>query len=242
MKKSVIALGIIALTMTFIALAPASLLRFALPTSELQLIDEEGSIWIGEAVVVHRTRKMGHLQWSFSPRALMSGKLCVQATFNGIDIHLDAEVCRAARAFNALGSGTLSDTLLNRILINYEIDLDTQVQFENVFIQWSPPNRITDISGTLESSETTLKLKLWELPTTLEIPQLKGILKQQGGESWLTVYPIQSENELMRIRLESQTGWVHVMLNQDLLQLANVPSLRRKASNEFALEVSQKLY
>lgn len=245
MKKTTISLIALGLIVILLALAPAGLIRLVLPDDtrgEFRFVNEEGTIWNGEIWVLLKTQTIGKLQWRFNPESIVRGKLGIESTLTGSSVDLRATIERGFNVYDVRASGHLSTALLNLVLVNYEIDLEGQFVFQDVNIQWADPFQISEVDGKIASTSGEITLKLWELPTRLEIPPLQGTLSQVGEESWLQVYPIDSTTEIMRIRLESATGWVHFMATRDLLQLTVLPTLKPTNSNEFAFEVSQKLY
>ena len=123
--RKYILIGVVAFLAFALVLMPASVARLATDRLDgLVMRTVGGTLWDGHANLAYRGQRIGNLEWTFMPIAVLSGEVRVRWRLADADTDLSGIATQGLGHASVNASGHVGATAVNRVLGRYEIAIN----------------------------------------------------------------------------------------------------------------------
>ncbi len=238
--KRYLLLGLAAVPIFCMALAPASLLT---PSFErnvgLQLQAPNGTVWVGAGQLSANALPLGTLHWRFRPLSFLqlapgynwrldndSGDLSGHANFglDGAALHV---------------SGTLGVAAVNPWLRRYGMALEGDMTFSDTSVTLAS-GTVQFASGALSWSGGEVRFELAGLRQRKRLPPLVAQL-HDAPTPGARIYPEASDTPVMVVEMLAN-GYVRIGLTNSLIRLLDIPWRGAGPPDRVVISFEEKLF
>ncbi len=225
-----------------VALAPASLMRAAMPAGHgVELLDTRGTLWDGSGALYLAGQSAGRLGWDFQPVSLVRGTVAYHVTLRGTEQHLSGAVDLGTSGSEATLNGQASAAFANRWLQSYEIALTGDLEFHDAHIK--VPYDYPQAGGGAGSGDLTwtggpVSYRLGGRSFSGALPPLAAYI---GDGLEAVVYPQGGQTPLLHLAMQPN-GFIRIGVTQLLTELAGNPWPGSHDDHDVVLEVEEQLF
>jgi Type II secretion system (T2SS), protein N len=234
-------IGIVTFAVCAAALAPASLLRFAVRDAQpLTLGALTGTVWHGSGDLGFDGTPLGRLNWSFAPGLLLNGQMGFV-----VDLHCDGldaagTVGAAPTAATAQLHGTIDAALLKEPLARYAIEVPGSLAVDDLDVTHRYGDKLPTLHGNLKWSGGTINYRMSGQNQRVKLPPLAGLLDETGGQPTLTVSEIGGTTPLLIGHL-TEDGVASLGITKQFTKMLGQPWPGSEPDHAVVLEVGEKL-
>ena len=243
MKRVYIAMGVLVALVIITLALPARFFSLWLRDYGLHLLEPSGTIWSGSGNIVASQTYLGRLSWDVQGLKLLSATLVYDVEMNSPLIHFSGSIAHGLRGSVIKAEATIDPDLVNQILIRYDIEVNGHFNIDNVEVGLQEIREIQSLSGTVNWEGGTTRYQLASQSYEVELPPMTAQLTHLNGDLVLDSVEFGGEREqLMTLRLEPDTGWIHISLSNRMLEIAEMPWDSAESSAIESLEVSRQVF
>ena len=242
MKRRWILLGIVAVVVTLVVLIPARAYSMILENYGTHLLATKGTIWYGSGNVTAAGKNIGRIQWNFRPKEIFAGRLAFKVSMQNQNIRLAGEINRGFTYTEFQGTTTLAQSLVNTVLLPYEIHVQGELEIKDLSVKISDKLQVESLTGSITWGGGISRYRTNDETRVFAMPAVSGELSQAEGFAVLNAYDLEHEIPLIEARLQPDSGLFEVALTQRMIELSQMPWQSAAESAEVILEVSRELY
>ncbi len=224
-----------------VVLIPAQVFAVVLDDYRVHLLGARGTIWNGSAEIVVPTTNLGRLEWNIAPAALLRGSLKYDIELRSSALYLAGILEKSLSQSSLNVQATIEPSLVNSVLLNYDIKVSGNFALTSVELHLDGSNKVESLSGSVHWVGGTSRYMVGEETRTVNLPPVVAELSAQEGDAMLVAFDEASNMKLMSVRLEPDSGWIHVALTRQMLDLVQMPWDSVAAPDSEALKVSRQL-
>ena len=234
--------GVLALVVCIVYMAPATLLAMALgDKGPTRLTQVRGSIWDGAAALEHEGRSLGSLSWQFDAGGLAHGEANFDWGLAGTGHTLSGGVRVGLAGLHCSAAGTVSGATMRRILAPYWIETAGDVGIEHIRADVTYDLHLQAMDGALSWSGGEVRYRLAGEHYQMVLPPLAGMLETVNAEPTLTVFAQGVDAPLLHIRLGAD-GWLNIGVTKKLTKMAEFPWPGNEPDHAIVIDVSERLF
>ena len=242
MKKWWVLLAIFAAIVILVVMIPARAYRLVLENHGTHLLATKGTIWYGSGNITAKGKNIGRLNWSFRPREIFAGKLTFKVTMQNQNIRLHGVINRGFTYTEFQGTTTLAQSLVNSILLPYEIHVEGEFEISDLSVKINDKRKVENLSGSVAWLGGTSRYRTNDETRVFEMPAVTGALSHVNGFAVLNTIDVKHEIPLIEARLQPDSGAFEIALTQQMIELSQMPWDSFTEASDIVLEVSRNLY
>lgn len=239
MQKYIL-IGVLAFLGFALVLAPASVARLATGRLDgLAMRTVGGTLWDGHANLAYRGQRIGNLEWTFMPLAVLSGEVRVRWRLADADTDLSGIAAQGLGHRSVNAAGRVGAPAVNRVLGRYEIAIDGDFEVTDIGVVSGGSTRA---SGAIAWSggRTIYRLSGQNYDTVL--PAMVAEVRTVDGEHTLDArLADDSAAPLVQARLRP-SGWIEIGLTRRFTALAGKPWPIPGDEDAVVLTVEEQLF
>ncbi len=235
-------IGVATFIVCVCAFAPASLIRYALPAaSPITLAGPTGSVWRGSGDLAVAGARLGRIDWSYAPSALLSGSVGFDLRVHGDHIDVSGRATAAARSAHANLSGNVDTALLADTLSRYDLDIPGSITIEDLNLTEMYGAPLPQVRGQLKWTGGEVAYRLSGRDHRVKLPSLVGFIDSASGQPEISVYQVNDKMPLMLAKV-SANGLATVGITKQFTKMLGEPWPGGEPDHAVVLEVGEKLF
>lgn len=242
MKRWWILLGIVAVVVILVVMIPARAYSMILENYGTYLLATKGTIWYGSGEVSAAGKNIGRLEWSLQPKRVFAGKLAYRVSMQNQNIRLSGILNRGFTYTEFHGSTTLAQSLVNTILLPYEIQVQGEFEIKELSVRVNDKRQVKVLTGNIVWEGGTSRYRTNNETRIFEMPAVTGKLSQEENTAVLNTLDQERNIPLVNVRFQPESGLFEVALTQHMLELSKMPFESAADTSEIVVEVSRELY
>ena len=242
MKRWWILLGVVAVVVILVVMIPARAYSMILENYGTYLLATKGTIWYGSGDVSAAGKNVGRLEWRLQPKRVFAGQLAFKVSMQNQNIRLSGIMIRGFTHTEFHGSTTLAQSVVNSILLPYEIQVQGEFEVNDLSVQINDKRQVKVLSGNIEWEGGTSRYRTNNETRVFEMPEVSGILSQEEDTAVLNFQDQERNIPLVNVRFQPDSGLFEVALTQHMLELSQMPFESAAEPSDIVVEVSRELY
>ena len=242
MKRWWILLGILAVVVILVVMIPARAYSMILENYGIYVLAAEGTIWYGSGDVSAAGKNIGRLEWSFRPKRVLDGQLAFKVSMQNQNIRLSGIMNRGFTYTEFHGSTTLASSLVNTILLPYEIQIRGEFEIKDLSVKVNDKRQVKILTGSIEWNGGTSRYRTNNETRTFEMPTVSGKLSHEEDTAVLNTKDQERNIPLVTVRFQPENGLFEAALTQHMLELSQMPFESAAEASEIVVEVARELY
>ena len=235
-------MGIVTLVVILVVMIPARMYSIVLENYGTHLLATKGTIWHGSGNVYLAGKNIGRLKWSFRPSEIFAGRLGFNVTMQNQSIHLAGVINRGFSYTEFQGTTTLTQGLVNAILLPYEIRVEGEFEINDLSLKINDKRKVEFLTGSVTWDGGTSRYRSNEETRVFEMPEVKGELTHSDGIAVLETHEVEHDIPLVTAQFQPDTGLFEVALTQRMIDLSQMPWGSTADSSTVVVEVARELY
>lgn len=225
-----------------VVLAPARLATSSIESDLFEFHEANGTLWQGSAKVYYLHKELGIFQWEINTLQLLAGEIDVAFRLDGSDLSLEGTHNTDGNRSRSTLGGTIGSRFANSHLVNYDISLSGDLSIFDVKLIMSEPHTVEDFSGSVAWDGGPVHFNFAQSVYSSELEAIDGHFGQQEQDLLLTIFQRSDNSRLLTIRLEPNSGWLHIRATPAFLEFTHIPPSFSLRDSDFAFEVSERIY
>ena len=173
---------------------------------------------------------------------IFAGRLAFKVTMQNQNIHLAGVINRGFSHTEFQGKTTLTQGLVNTILLPYEIRVEGEFEINDLSVKINDKRQVEFLTGSVTWEGGTSRYRSNDETRVFEMPAVKGELTHSDGVAVLDAHDSEHRIPLITARFQPDNGLFEVALTQHMLDLSQMPWGSTAESSAVVLEVARELY
>lgn len=241
MKRLYVVFVVLFVFVLVIILIPAQVFAVFLDDYRIHLLGARGTVWNGSAELVVPAANLGRLEWSIAPAAIFEGRLKYDVKLQSSALQVAGILEKSLSQSSLSGQATIEPSIVNSVLLNYDIKVSGSFTLNGVELRLDGSNAIESLTGTVQWDGGTSRYLVGEETRTVNLPPIVAELSAHEGDAMLGAFDETSDMKLLSVRLEPDSGWIHIALTRQMLELAQMPWDTAASPESEVLKVSRQL-
>lgn len=241
MKRVYLILVPLFVIVLIVILIPAQVFAVFLDDYRVHLLGARGTIWNGSAELIAPTTNLGRLEWKIAPAALFRGSLKYDIAMRSSKLQVAGILEKSLSESSFTAQATIEPSVVNSVLLHYDIKVSGNFALKSVELRLNGSNTVESLSGSVHWDGGTSRYLVGEETRTVTLPPIVAELSALEGDAMLLAFDEASDTKLMSVRFEPDSGWIHVAITRQMLDLVQMPWDSVSASDSEVLKVSRQL-
>ena len=242
MKRWWILLGILAVVVILVVMIPARAYSMILENYGTYVLATKGTIWYGSGDVSAAGKPIGRLEWSLRPKRIFAGQLAFKVSMQNQNIRLSGIMVRGFTYTEFHGSATLAQSLVNAILLPYEIQVQGEFEVNELSVKINDKRQVKVLTGNIVWEGGISRYLTSKETRIFEMPAVSGKLSHEEDTAVLHTQDQERNIPLVNVRFQPESGSFEVALTQHMLELSKMPFKSAAEPSDIVVEVSRELY
>ncbi|MCY3883544.1 MAG: type II secretion system protein N [Gammaproteobacteria bacterium] len=242
MKRILIVGGAVVVLVLVIIAIPAQTFALLLDDYDIHLLDARGTVWRGSAQLVVPGTNLGTLQWNIVPQRLLRANLTYDVSVTGSSVQARGTFAKGFSKTSLFANAEIQPSIVNSILLHYEMKISGSIQLHDVDLLMNGRNEISSLSGSVEWEGGKSRYRAGDEVREIDLPAMNGSLIASEGDVILTAMNGQDDTELLNARLEAASGWLHIGLSRQMIELAKMRWDAQGSPGSEVFKVSRQIF
>ena len=223
-------------------LAPARVATKFIQVNDLELKNTGGTVWHGHADARFRQQELGQIHWNISVLRLFQGTVAIDFELTGTGLYFQGVHTRSNEGSQLSVDGLVAAHFINSHLLNYDIRLAGDFSLLDVKLELKDDQTVESIGGDIKWTGGPARFSFAESVYAVELDAIHGVLRMSEEDLLLEVHRESNERKLLTVRLEPNTGWLHMRATKAFLEFTHISPSHTIKDSDFAFEVSERIY
>lgn len=242
MKRFLIVGGAIVVLVLVIVALPARTLALLLDDYDIHLLDATGTFWNGSAQLVIPGTNLGTLQWTIIPQRLLRANLAYDIAVSSPSLQAQGTLIKGFSETSLIVDAEIQPSIVNSILLHYEMKISGSIQLQGVDLLVNRRNEISSLTGSVRWEGGKSRYRAGDEIREIDLPAMNGNLVASEGDVILTAVNGHDDTELLNARLEAASGWLHIGVTRQLVELAQMPWNSLASPDSEVFKVSRHVF
>ncbi|MDE0644900.1 MAG: hypothetical protein OXH84_01510 [Gammaproteobacteria bacterium] len=157
-------------------------------------------------------------------------------------ITIDGKLSYSFSAASFVGNGRIKASLINRVLETFDTYIEGEFELSEVSVAVNHSQEFRTVEGSVFWGGGKVRTLANSKSKSVQIPPLAATLMNSDDEIVLESETQNNNTDVLKLRLEPATGWVHIAFSRHTLELAEMPWATSGDENEYVLEISRQIY
>lgn len=225
-----------------VIMLPAQIFKLWFNFDGLKLSEMQGTVWTGSGSIDVEQGNIGRLQWNIRLHRLFFGELSYQVFMQNPSITIDGKLSYSFSAASFVGNGRIKASLINRVMETFDTYIEGEFELSEVSVAVNHSQEFRTVEGSVFWGGGKVRTLANSKSKSVQIPPLAATLMNSDDEIVLESETQNNNTDVLKLRLEPATGWVHIALSRHILELAEMPWATSGDENEYVLEISRQIY
>lgn len=241
MRRFIILIFVAAVAI-FVIMLPAHVFKLWFKFDGIELRELQGTVWTGSGSIDVTQDNIGRLQWNIRLHRLFLGELSYRVFMQNPSISIDGELSYSFSAASFVGNGRIKASLINRVLETFDTYIEGEFELSEINVTMNHNQEFRTFEGAVSWDGGMFRTVTNSKSKHVQVPPLVATLMQSDAEIVLESETQNDNTDVLKLRFEPATGWVHIALSRHTLELAEMPWATTGDENEYVLEISRQLY
>ena len=242
MKKLYIAIGVLVFIAIVVVAIPAQVFAVFLDDYRIHLLGARGTVWNGSADLVVPTTSLGRLEWQLRPSAIFKGNLEYEISLRSSELQISGMLIKGLASTFVAADAKINPAIVNSVLLHYDLKVSGSFALDGIELHLDDSNSVDLLSGNVRWDGGTSRYLVGDETRTVDLPPIVAELSTQEGDAVLVAFKTETKDKLMSVRLEPDSGWVHIAMTSQMLELAQMPWESNSAQDAEVLKVSRQIF